>query len=114
MNMIKLPKKKKADTPLIENEAYRELYKTFSLTVTEEMLNELDDIPHNQSIGEKEYKYGLTIKNELPFSQLVLLPQEPVLPNTANENLFDLLNLDKESSYESLVLKYKEEFNNGI
>jgi hypothetical protein len=113
--MVRLPNKRKggSTTPLIENEAYRELYKNFSLTVTEEMLRELEEIPHNEKINEKEYKYGLTTKNEIPFSELVPLTEEPVIPNTSTENLFTLLDLNKDSSYESLILKLNEEFNNG-
>jgi hypothetical protein len=77
------------------------------------MINDLDDIPHNKLINNKEYKYGLPSKNEIPFSQLVPLEEDPKLPNTATENLFDLLNMDKESSYESLLLKFKDEYNHG-
>jgi hypothetical protein len=78
------------------------------------MINDLDDIPHNKLINSKEYKYGLPIKNETPFSELVPLAEEPKFPNTSTENLFDLLSLDKESSYESMILKFKEEYNHGI
>jgi hypothetical protein len=114
MNLIKLPKKKKpTNAPMIQNEQYREIYKAFSLTVTEEMLKELDDIPHNESINDKEYRYGLSVKNEILFTGLVPLPEEPTLPNTGTENLFNLLSLDKESSYESMLLKFKDEFNTG-
>jgi hypothetical protein len=65
-------------------------------------------------INNKEYKYGLPTKNETLFSELVPVEEEPKLPNTSTENLFNLLSLDKESSYESMILKFKEEFNHGI
>lgn len=101
------------EQPLIENEAYRELYKNFSLYVNEENSKEIDTIQHNEEVDGKKYKYGLLAKNELQFTELI--PQEEVdeLPKTASENLFELLDLDKESSFESLVLKIQQEFNHG-
>lgn len=107
-------KSNKPAVSLLDNEAYRELYKSFSLTVNDVMINDLDNIPHNKLINNKEYKYGLPTKNEIPFSELVPIEEEPKLPNTGTENLFNLLELDKESSYESLLLKFKDEYNHGI
>ena len=113
-NLLTVANKTNNPVSLLDNEAYRELYKNFSLTVNDALQNELDDIPHNKLINNKEYKYGLPTKNEIPFSELVAISEEPKLPNTSTENLFELLNLDKESSYESLILKIKEEYNHGI
>lgn len=100
--------------PLIENEDYRELYKSFSLVVREDMIGELDNIIHNEKINEKEYKYGLSVKNELKFTDLIPKDETQEEPKTATENLYELLNLDEESSYESLVLKFNQAFNTEI
>lgn len=103
-----------ASKPLVENEMYRELYKNFSLTVTEELARELDTVAHNEKIGDKEYKYGLPVKNETQFKDLIVRDEETEeLPKTENEKLWELLDLNDESSYESLVLKVQDQFNNG-
>jgi hypothetical protein len=112
-NLLNVAKNSNGSSSLLDNEAYRELYKSFSLTVNETMINDLDDIPHNKLINSKEYKYGLPSKNETPFSELVPVAEEPKFPNTSTENLFELLSLDKESSYESMLLKFKEEYSHG-
>ena len=101
------------ERPLIENETYRELYKNFSLYVGEEMSKELDTIAHNQEQNGKVFKYGLPAKNELPFTELVTLEEKVDLPSTSTENIFSLLALDKDSSYESLIIKFQSEFNHG-
>lgn len=99
--------------PNVENETYRELYKDFSFFVIEDNMKELDDIPHNKLIDGREYKYGLTSKNELIFTDLIPKLEEDIIPNTMTENLFELLELDKESSYESLLIKFQNNFNHG-
>jgi hypothetical protein len=50
----------------------------------------------------------------VPFTALVPAPEFPAEPNTITENLFELLNMDKESSYESMILKYEQEFNSEL
>lgn len=101
--------------PLIDDENYRELYKNFSLTITNETIKELDEVVHNEVLEGREYKYGLPRKNELSFNELIIKPEtEETFPKTATEGLFDLLELDKDSSYESLLLKFKNTFNNGM
>lgn len=118
--LIQVKKKNENDNlhvhsqPLLENPEYRELYKSFSLTVSEEMLNDLDDIAHNKEINGKEYKYGVIAKNDIPFTDLMPKKVEEKIPPTPNENLYELLGLDNESSYESLVLKIQEEYNHGM
>jgi len=109
----KLSIQEPTEQPLVENEAYRELYKNFSLYIGEHNSRELDEIKHNQEENGKLYKYGLPAKNELAFTELIPAPEEPELPKTSTENLFDLLELDKESSYESLILKIQSEYNHG-
>jgi hypothetical protein len=103
------------DPPLIENETYREFYKNFSLYVGEDTSQELDTIIHNEEKQGELYKYGLPAKNHLPFNQLVPKEEnEEPLPTTATESLYQLLGLDSDSSYESLILKMQSEFNHGI
>jgi hypothetical protein len=100
--------------PLVENEEYRKLYKNFSVYFDEKLMEEYDKIYHNEKLGNKEYKYGILAKNELPFTELIVKEEENVnLPKTATENLFDLLELDKDSSYESMLLKFQGQFSNG-
>jgi hypothetical protein len=101
------------DKPLVENEAYRELYRNFSVYISNETSQDLDVIPHNEEKNGKLHKYGLPIKNELPFGELIVQEDIPELPKTSTEKLFELLDLDKDSSYESLLLKYQSEFNHG-
>ena len=101
------------DQPLIENEAYRELYRNFSVFIGEQNSKELDNIVHNEERNGKLHKYGLPVKNELPFTELIPQEEADELPKTSTESLFELLELDKDSSYESLILKFQGEFNHG-
>lgn len=112
--MSKLKLSEDNSQPLIENEAYRELYKSFSVIVTDDLLKSLDEIKHNQKENDIEYRYGLPVKNNTPFTALVPKTEEEELPKTGTENIFSLLDLDKDSSYESLLLKFQMEFNHGI
>jgi hypothetical protein len=109
----KLSLNEPTEQPLIENEAYRELYRNFSLYIGEETSKELDTIIHNEEKNGKLHKYGLPLKNELPFTELIPQEEADELPKTSTESLFDLLELDKDSSYESLILKFQGEFNHG-
>lgn len=101
------------EKPLVENEAYRELYKNFSVYISNETSEDLDIIPHNEEKNGKLHKYGLPVKNEFAFGELMVQEEMPELPKTSTEKLFELLDLDKDSSYESLLLKYQSEFNHG-
>jgi hypothetical protein len=76
-------------------------------------MKELDEIPHNVKVGNIEYKYGIPAKN-LPFTEIIPKMEEPAIPNTITENVFELLGLDKNSSYESMLLKSQEEFNSEL
>jgi len=77
-------------------------------------MNDLDNIKHDIIEGNIEYKYGVPSKNVLPFTDLIPAPEQPILPKTATENLYELLEMDKDSSYESLVLRYHQEFNTEL
>jgi len=109
----KLTIDEQSERPLIENETYRELYRNFSLYIGEENSKELDTIIHNQERNGKIFKYGLPAKNELPFTELITVEEKVDLPSTSTENIFSLLSLDKDSSFESLVIKFQSEFNHG-
>ncbi len=109
----KMNLEEESSQPLIENEAYRELYRNFSLYTNEEESKSLDIIYHNEEINGKEYKYGLLAKNQLPFTDLIPHEEEDELPKTPNENLNSLLEIDKETSFESLLLKIQLEYNHG-
>jgi hypothetical protein len=98
----------------LTEEHYKEIYKNYSLTIMEDEMNELDNLRHNVIENNIEYKYGVAVKNTLPFSALIPAKDVYELPKTATENLFDLLEIDKDSSYESLILKYHQEYNTGI
>lgn len=110
-----LPKSDQKEASLLDIPEYRELYKNFSVTLQNEQLDELDNIKHDVKENDRYYKYGLTAKNEVPFRELVLADQdkEENLTNTPNQNIFALLDLDKDSSYESLVLKFRNEYQHG-
>jgi hypothetical protein len=113
-NMVsKLKLNEDSSMPLVENEEYRELYRNFSLIVSEDLMKSLDDIKHNQKDNDVEYKYGLPSKNNTIFTALIPKEEEEY-PKTSTENLFSRLQLDKDSSYESLLLKFQIEFNHGI
>ena len=114
-NMVsKLKLNEDSSIPLVENEEYRELYRNFSLIVSEDLMKSLDDIKHNQKDNDVEYKYGLPSKNNALFTALIPKEEEDEYPKTSTENLFSRLQLDKDSSYESLLLKLQIEFNHGI
>ena len=95
------------------DEQVKDMYRNYSCILHQDVLKDLDLIPHNMKINNVEYKYGIQAKN-LPFTQIVIKSAEPLLPNTSTENLFEILNLDKDSSYESLILKYQQEFNSEL
>ena len=97
----------------ITEQQYKEIYRNYSITIVEDEINELDDIKHDIIEGNVEFKYGLPSKNIVAFKDLVPLPVEPLLPKTPTENFYELLNIDKDGSYESMVLKYHKEFNTG-
>jgi len=108
-----LPRKNQEEINLLNIPEYRELYKNFSLVIREDQFHEIEDIKHNVVENDKKYKYGLLAKNEMPFKEMVVFNQEESIPKTATENLFEILGMDKDSSYESMVLKFRNEFQNG-
>jgi hypothetical protein len=108
-----LPKSNREEMNLLNIPEYRELYKNFSVVINDQQLNELDEIKHDVLENDKKYKYGLMAKNEMNFNEIIVFNQEEAIPKTATESLFELLNMDKDSSYEGLVLKFRNEFQHG-
>ena len=61
-------------------------------------------LKHNEEHGGVIYKYDLPIENKpITFkSQLVPVEEQP---NTAVENIFEALECDKDTAYESFIIK---------
>ncbi len=109
-----LPSKRNQDeVNLLNIPEYRELYKNFSLVIREDQYHEIDNIKHDVVENDKKFKYGLMVRNEMPFKEMVLYNQEEAVEKTATESLFELLEMDNESSYESMVLKFRTHFQHG-
>lgn len=72
------------------------------------------ELKHNEDHGGILYKYDLPVENRpLQFkSQLIAIDKEQ--ENTSVENLFDTLEIDKDTSYESFTIKYNQKFNNEV
>lgn len=89
--------------------------RTYSLKIVD--TSEIDNIIHNEENNGVVYKYGIPVKNSLfkpRASALDDVDEEASQKSmTPNERMMDMFELDKDSSYESLVLKYNEVFNNG-
>lgn len=83
------------------------------MVIREDQYPEIDNIKHDVVENDKKFKYGLMAKNEMPFKEMVLFNQEEAVDKTATESLFELLDMDKESSYESMVLKFRTQFQHG-
>lgn len=64
-----------------------------------------DMLRHNEENGGTLYKYDLPVENKpIEFKSQLIIREESV-PNTAVENLFDSLEIDKDTAYESFVIK---------
>jgi hypothetical protein len=59
---------------------------------------------HNEDVGGILYKYDLPIENKPIVFRSELVVKEEV-PLTATESLFDALQIDKDTAYESFVIK---------
>jgi hypothetical protein len=85
----------------ISDEYTPEYFKMYSSRISD--FSFLDEIPHNTEIDKVQYLYGMPIKNSTfnPRSQLTEVNSTSDY-DTATESLMSLLQLDKDSSYESL------------
>lgn len=61
-------------------------------------------LKHNVDFGGMLYKYDLPVENQPITFQSMLVPIEEI-PNTSVQNLFEKLDCDKETAYESFVIK---------
>lgn len=95
------------------NEEYTpEYFKMYSSKISD--FGFLDEIPHNTEKDKIQYVYGMPVKNSIYKPRSQLIEVETMYDyDTATESLINLLELNKDSSYESLVLKFDREFNNG-
>ncbi len=81
-----------------------------TLTVTKKPDNMLK---HEEEVGGMLYKYDLPVQN-LPITFRSQLMVKEEIPNTSVENLLDNLQVDKDTSYESFIIKINQNFNNEI
>lgn len=61
-------------------------------------------LKHNIDHGGMLYKYDLPIENQPIIFQSMLVPIADE-PNTPVENLFEVLDCDKDTAYESFIIK---------
>ena len=89
-----------------------EHYKKIESTLTVTMRPE-DMLKHNQEHGGILYKYDLPVENlPITFKSQLMVKEE--IPNTPTENLFEQLEIDKDTAYESFIIKINQEYNNEI
>ena len=61
---------------------------------------------HGEELGGVIYNYDLPVVNTpIIFKSLALAIRDEEIPPTAVENLYTTLDVDKETSYESFVIK---------
>ena len=81
-----------------------------SITVAKKPDNMLK---HQEEYGGILYKYDLPVENRpIQFKSALMVKEE--VPNTPTENLFESLEIDKETAYESFIIKLNQNFNNEI
>jgi hypothetical protein len=72
-------------------------------------------LKHNEDYGGVIYKYDLPVVNKpIQFRSQALAVKEDEIPLTPVENLLNQLEVDKDTSYESFVIKMHQEFNNEV
>lgn len=70
-------------------------------------------LKHGEEVGGILYKYDLPIEN-LPITFRSQLIVKEDVPLTATESLFETLQLDKDTAYESFIIKLNQTYNNEI
>ena len=71
-------------------------------------------LKHDEEVAGILYKYDLPVQNmPITFKSSLMLKDEEV-PPTATESLFEALQLDKDTAYESFVIKLNQTYNNEI
>ena len=71
-------------------------------------------LKHNEEYAGVIYKYDLPVENTRIMFKSQLMNIEKEISNTAVENLYEALELDKESSYEGFVIKLNQKYNNEV
>ena len=72
-----------------------------------------DMLKHNVESGGILFKYDLPVENQpLTFRSQLIVKED--LENTPLENLYENLDIDKDSSYESFIIKLNQNYNNEI
>jgi hypothetical protein len=70
-------------------------------------------LKHLEEHGGMLYKYDLPVENlAITFRSQLMVKEE--VPNTPTENLFESLQIDKDTAYESFIIKINQEYNNEI
>ena len=70
-------------------------------------------LKHNEEYQGILYKYDLPIENKAIEFKSQLIVQEEI-PNTSVENLYETLEIDKDTAYESFIIKLNQTYNNEI
>lgn len=70
-------------------------------------------LKHGQEFGGVLFKYDLPVENSpIVFKSQIVVKEE--IENTPTENLLEKLEVDKDTAYESFIIKLNQEFNNEI
>jgi len=73
------------------------------------------DMVHHKEVEGVLYKYDLSVENKpLQFKNQLMIIDDEVDMQTPMLNLFDELEIDKESSYEQYVIKVNQTYNNEV
>ena len=72
-----------------------------------------DMLRHQEEVGGVLYKYDLPVENRPSVFRFQIVVKEDLV-NTPTENLLEKLDIDKDSAYESFIIKLSQEFNNEI
>ena len=70
-------------------------------------------LKHMEDVGGVLYKYDLPVENKAITLRAALMVKEEI-PNTPVENLFDTLQCDQDTAYESFIIKTHQQYNNEI
>ena len=67
-------------------------------------------------IGGKMFKYDLPVVNEpIEFrSKKALAVMDEIVENTPVQNLYEVLDVDKDTAFESFIIKHHQTFNNEV
>ena len=62
------------------------------------------------------YKYDLPLENEpIQFkNQTALMEADKIIEPTPVENLYDMLEIDKDTAFESFIIKHNQLFNHEV